>query len=158
MANNGELLKERVVELSEATNWNLANTEWVLYDLYKEEKGTCLCGKYPIINQCILTNHFNNNQITVGSSCVNKFFNINTEKYFRNIIEVQQDETVYMMPEILELIRRRNLINSWQLEFYLDIMKYKKLTEKQLFHKRKVDCIMLEHCLKLKQEELIKYK
>ena len=158
MANNDKLLKERVVELSEATNWNLANTEWVLYDLYKEENGTCLCSKYPITKQCILVNHFNNNKITVGSSCVNKFFNINTEKYFKNIMEVEQDETVYMMPEILELLHKKKLINGWQLDFYLDIMKYKRLSEKQLIHKKKIDYIMIKNCLMVEQDELINFR
>lgn len=50
-------LTQKIIELSVADTWDEAKLEWSLHDVFKEEEpDTCLCGKFPILENCILRN------------------------------------------------------------------------------------------------------
>ncbi len=43
-------LTEGIIALSESSHWDYAKLEWKLDEIYEaDERGTCLCGHYPII-------------------------------------------------------------------------------------------------------------
>lgn len=61
-------LTSGVISLSVADNWDAAKLEWALQEVYEaDEPERCLCGHFPIIELCILSNSRNGNLATVGN-------------------------------------------------------------------------------------------
>lgn len=129
---NEERLMLAIVELSQADNFQEARREWFLKTIYKAE-GTCLCGKHPIFNICIIRNKLNNNEAIVGSSCVEKFIQINSQKLFFSYAMIEKDLTAFLAKELIEYLYEHEVINEWEKEFLLSTInkKYEWLSEKQ---------------------------
>lgn len=54
---NFRQLRDGILALSEASDWEVARKEWSLVDVYEvDEPETCLCGHRPIIEICCLSN------------------------------------------------------------------------------------------------------
>lgn len=50
-------LTQEIIALSVSSNWDVAKLEWKLYEIYEaDEPETCLCGHFPIIEICVLSN------------------------------------------------------------------------------------------------------
>jgi hypothetical protein len=59
-------LTTEIVRSSRANRWHDARLEWKLLEIFEaEEPDTCLCGHYPIIENCILRNKVNGNEVLV---------------------------------------------------------------------------------------------
>jgi hypothetical protein len=64
-------LTTEIIARSVATTWDAAKLEWSLLEVYEaEEPETCLCGHFPIIELCVLSNRRNQAEATVGNCCV----------------------------------------------------------------------------------------
>jgi len=60
-------LTTEIIRRSQADRWDAARLEWELLEVFEaDEPDTCLCGHYPIIENCILRNRLNANQVLVG--------------------------------------------------------------------------------------------
>jgi hypothetical protein len=67
MAHN--TLASKITALSVADNWSEAKREWSLVEVYKEvTPDRCLCGRYPIFENCILENSIHGNRVVVGNT------------------------------------------------------------------------------------------
>lgn len=133
-------LTEEIIKLSNASVWDLAKLEWVLDRVYWEDTpDTCLCGHFPIKEICIIRNNGNQNTATVGNCCVKKFIGLPSDKIFQAIKRVQKDIEKSLNVEAVEHAHSKGWINTWERDFYVDIMRKRKLSEKQLAKKVQVN-------------------
>lgn len=125
-------LVDEIVNLSDSSTWEGAKREWTLDQVYiAEEPDTCLCGKYPIKEVCILRNENNANIATVGNCCVKKFIGLPSDKIFQAIKRIIEDETKSLNRETLVYAKEKIWVTDWEYRFYYDIMKKRSLSEKQ---------------------------
>jgi hypothetical protein len=126
-----KLFKE-IAKLSVAKDWKEAKKEWILDHIYDaKEAQTCLCGHYPIIEICVIKNTKNNEHALVGNCCVNKFFGIGSNKMFAALKKIRVDSTKSVNKPILNLAYDRKYINDWEKDFYMNILRKRKLSIKQ---------------------------
>jgi hypothetical protein len=126
-------LASKIIALSDSDNWDEAKLEWSLVDVYKEdEPDTCLCGHYPIIENCILRNRVNCNQAVVGNVCVKKFLGLPSDKIFDAINRISQDNERPLNAEAIDHAHRKGWISDWERKFYFDTLRKRNLSAKQL--------------------------
>ena len=125
-------LSQEIINLSDADCWDLAKLEWELEDVYREdEPDTCLCGRFPINEICVLRNKRNNNQTIVGNVCVKKFLGLPSDKIFQAIHRISEDDDKALNAEAIDHARKKGWINDWEKKFYIDTWRKRKLTRKQ---------------------------
>ena len=139
-------LMEGIVELSESDNWNDALEEWLLDSIeISEEPDECLCGKYPIKELCFLRNHINGNLTLVGNVCVNRFMGIESQPIFHSIKKIQKNNKKSINEHVINYIYKKEWINNWEKNFYLNIKDKRKLTFKQRQKKQSINQKILYH-------------
>ena len=125
-------LTNELLKLSHSKTWDKAKLEWEVVDVEKsEDPEQCLCGHYPILEICTISNLKTNEKARVGNCCVKKFNN-KSEKIFRAIDRVRKDETKSVNSETLDLAFNKKIINLKERNFYIDILRRRKLSSKQL--------------------------
>ncbi len=126
-------LFQGIIELSTAKFWDAAKLEWKISDIeMSDEWQTCLCGQYPIRELCHLINTSNGNSTTVGNCCVKKFMpDLSSNKLFTAFKRVRKNIEKSLNSEFIQLAFERNWIDQLSRDFYLNIMRKTKLSEKQ---------------------------
>ena len=125
-------LMEEIVARSIANKWDEAKLEWKLDEIYEsEDRERCLCGHFPIKEICVIANHKNANKVNVGNCCVKKFIGLPSDKIFQAIKRVRKEEEKSLNAEAIDYAKERHWINAWERDFYLDVMRKRKLTPKQ---------------------------
>jgi hypothetical protein len=126
------ILKEKILALSESKRIGSAVAEWTLDNIViAKEPQICLCGHFPIIEICILRNLKNANIAEVGNCCVKRFMNIPSDKIFDGIKRIKKDILRSVNREILDHAHKKGVIDDWQFTFYLDIIRKRKLSDRQ---------------------------
>ena len=121
-------------------NWDAAKLEWQLAEVYEaDEPETCLCGHFPIIEICVLSNSVNGNTATVGNCCVKKFIGLPSDKIFQAVKRVRKDNEKSLNAEAIQYAFEKNWINEWEKDFYFDIMRKRNLTSRQLSKKIQIN-------------------
>lgn len=137
-------LIEEILKMSNATSWEYAKLEWFLLEVIEsEEFETCLCGHYPIKELCELKNKKNGQVTIVGNCCVKKFMGISSDKIFTSIKNIRKDIHKSVNIETLHFLHTKGLITDWEIEFYSDIIRKRKLTEKQKIKKLEINSKVL---------------
>ena len=138
-------LTGEIIKLSVARTWDEAKLEWSLLEVYEaEEPETCLCGHYPIIELCVLRNSRNGAQATVGNCCVKKFVGLPSDKIFQAVKRVRKDTTNSLNAEAIQHAFDRGWINDWERNFYLDVMRRRRLTARQKAKKLQINSLLLQ--------------
>lgn len=120
-----ELIKN-ILSLSNSKEWETAKKEWELIEVRIERGKTCLCGKYPITELCIILNKLNNNKAIVGNCCINKFLEMKGQnKVFKSLQRGKVNKS------LIELSAKKFLITPIERDFLLNVWRKKKLSEKQ---------------------------
>ncbi|WP_145000613.1 hypothetical protein [Olleya sp. Hel_I_94] len=134
-------MTEEIIKLSNSDIWSSAKLEWNFeYAYYSEELQRCLCGHYPIKNVCVIKNTDNKNETEVGNCCVNKFLGIEDgNKIFTSIKKLKIDKSKSMSPEVLEYLRKKNVLTDFDYKFYSDTIRKRKLSDKQLAIREKIN-------------------
>ena len=133
-------LAAQIVALSSASVWDAAKLEWVLHEVFEsEEPDTCLCGHYPIIENCVLRNKTNDQFATVGNCCVKKFIGLPSDLIFQAAKRIRLDGSKSLNGEALSYARDRGWISEWERDFYFDIMRKRSLSLKQATKKRQIN-------------------
>jgi hypothetical protein len=134
-------LTKEIINLSVSQFWDTAKDEWNFeYAYQSEESQTCLCGHYPIRNICVIKNQENDNKTEVGNCCVNKFLGIDSgNKIFDSIKRLKDDISRTMSAEVLEYMNNKKVITKYEYDFYTDTLRKRKLTEKQLIVREKIN-------------------
>ena len=142
-------LSKEIIDRSSSDTWDEAKLEWSLYEVYEDEElDTCLCGHYPIKEICVLANKTNHKQATVGNCCVKKFIGLPSDKIFQAVKRVRTDNKKSLNAEAIDHAHRRGWINNWERDFSINTMRKRKLTDKQLETRKKVNNKMLENMRK----------
>lgn len=133
-------LISRIIELSESKVWEDAKEEWNLATVYEAESPeTCLCGHYPILELCIISNIHNKKTTTVGNCCVKKFIGIRSDKLFDAIKKIRKEPRKSVNEEMLLYAYRQGWITQWEQKFYDDIIRKRVLSFKQEGIKYKIN-------------------
>ncbi|MYB05041.1 MAG: hypothetical protein F4Y24_01685 [Gemmatimonadetes bacterium] len=139
-SHHGFALGRRIVELSEAADWDRARLEWRIEDIYIQRKPeTCLCGHFPINELCVLRNRKNHNRAIVGNVCVKKFMKLSSDRMFAAIKRVTADETKAFNVHVIEHAFAKRWINDWERDFYLDTWRKRKLSARQMTKRREIN-------------------
>ena len=125
-------LTTELLKLSNSPRWDEAKLEWDVIDIEKvEEAETCLCGHFPILEICTIGNTKTKKEARVGNCCVKKFNN-KSDKIFRAIAKVKKDFEKSVNSETLNLAVKNIWISDKEYKFYIDILRKRKLSEKQM--------------------------
>ena len=118
---------------SEAENWDEAKLEWSLDSIYfSQEAGRCLCGHMPIKEHCVLLNCHNGNEVIVGNVCVKKFLGLDSDTLFQALRRISSDPTRALNADTVDYLYRQKLLTSWERGFYLDTLRKRKLSQRQM--------------------------
>lgn len=134
-------LSNEIIANSQSKTWDKAKLEWDLDRIDTlDEPISCLCGHYPIKEECVIKNKFNNKKLSVGNHCVNKFLkNLETNKLFNAIKKLKKDIQRSLNPAMIDYAFNKKWINKWEANFYIDIWRKQNLTDKQLKTKLKIN-------------------
>lgn len=138
-------LTSEIIKRSVARTWDQAKLEWSLLEVYEaDEPETCLCGHYPIIELCIIQNRLNDCQATVGNCCVKRFVGLPSDEIFQGVKRVRKDTSKSLNTEAIEHAFTRGWITPWEHNFYLDVMRKRRLTFKQKAKKLQINELVLQ--------------
>ena len=133
-------LIDEIIALSESKSWEMAKVEWRLHSIYfADEPETCLCGHFPIVELCELKNIKNGKFAVVGNCCVKKFLGLPTDKIFNGVKKIKSDPSSNLNGETIEHAYSQGWINSWEYEFYGDVFRKRKFSDKQHAKKRQIN-------------------
>lgn len=141
------LIRE-IIDRSEADNWQEARLEWRLADIYfadSDDPGTCLCSHFPIIEHCVLRNRLNAARVEVGNVCVTRFMGINSNRVFRCLSRIMEDDSRAMNPDTIEFAFAKGLLSDWEREFSLDTWRIRKLSSRQAGKRVEINRMVLQH-------------
>lgn len=139
-------LTREILARSKATVWDLAKLEWTLQEVFEsDEPETCLCGHYPIIENCVLRNKINGAFATVGNCCVKRFIGLPSDLIFQAVKRVRLDLGKSLNAEAVDHAHQRGWINDWERDFYIRIMRKRKLSPRQIAKKRQINEKVLLH-------------
>lgn len=140
-------LKEEILKLSVSKYWDIAKLEWNFETAYEsKERQTCLCGHYPIVNICEIKNKENNSITEVGNCCINKFLGIDEgNKIFISVRRLKNDLSKSMSIEVVDYLKSKNILDDFEFNFYQNIHRKRKLSDKQLKIKEKINTKLLDY-------------
>jgi hypothetical protein len=134
-----KLIRE-IIERSEADNWDEAKPEWELAEVYDQrEPDECLCGHFPINEICILRNRKNGRLAKVGNVCVKKFLGLPSDRILKGLRRIVVDDSKALNVAATEYAYERGWIDKWERGFCLDTARKRKLTQKQLHARRRIN-------------------
>jgi len=123
------VFNERLTALSVSNIWERVIEEWdIKYVIKRDDK--CLCG-HPILNTAILKHKYSDTVITVGSTCVKKFFGTDISFVFKEMDWIYEDKLNVVSDKTLKFINTLESLTEWEIAFYKDTRKKKLLTIKQ---------------------------
>ena len=132
-------LTAELLKLSQSQKWDEAKLEWELIDIERvEEPEECLCGHYPILEICTIKNIKTNKESRVGNCCVNKFNN-KSDKIFRSVAKIRKDIEKSVNAETLALAIKNRWISDKDYKFYMDILRKRNLSDKQMTWKKSIN-------------------
>ena len=135
-------LENEIIKLSNADSWADACAEWNLSYIYfapTDDPETCLCGKHPIFELCVIENRHNSNEATVGNVCVNEFLGFGSDKIFQATKRIKSDDECALNVEAIEYGYEQGWLSDWECEFYTDTWRKRNLSEKQLGHRVRIN-------------------
>lgn len=138
-------LIERGLNVSESKIWNVAKKEWEIINVYMDyDYDTCTCDHYPIKEIIIVKNIYNNNELTIGNCCINKFFDFDFKgnKFFGALAQKKINQTV------IDRGYKDRVLNEWEYTFLSNIWRKRKFTAKQLEKGQSLGRRLLKHYIK----------
>lgn len=134
------MLFSKMLKLSTVHYWDDIVLEWNVDDIYEDDEFcTCACGHYPIKEVCVLKNIKNGNVINVGNCCVKKFIGMDSSSLFNSIKRIKKDVNRSVSKEALTFYLNKFVINNIEYKFYNDIIRKRKLSDKQRAWKTKIN-------------------
>jgi len=137
---NFQQLKERILERSQATDWEVARKEWSLVGIHDaDEPETCLCGHFPIIEICHIKNRVTGHSTDVGNQCVKRFLGLRSDLIFNAIKRIRKDPTKSLNADAITYFFERRLLNDWEYEFLQDTMRKRNLSAGQMERRLRIN-------------------
>jgi hypothetical protein len=137
---NFEQLRERILAFSEAKDWEVARKEWALVDVYQSgEPDTCLCGHFPIVEICVISNRITKKSTEVGNVCVRRFLGFRSDLIFSAIKKIRKDPTKSLNADAITFFRDRSLLTTWEYGFLQNTKSKRNLTPAQLETRKRIN-------------------
>lgn len=156
-------LNDKVLELSNSKQWDLAVVEWYIYDCKEDDdqETSCVCGKENLRYLFTIVNSENGNTLyPIGSSCIKKFGRHDLseeteiyEKLFKLSHAVENNEFItltsqYFSRKVLKYLYEDGAFSPNQYNNYNPESDYNFLLE--MFNKRDKENINLNQERKIK--------
>ena len=139
MEHNFERLKAHILPLSLSDVFDVARMEWDLVSVeITEDFDSCPCGK-EIKEHCYITNRITNKSTYVGNVCINRFIGIETGNLFEGLKCISNDPYANANIDVIEHGRKMGFIYETEYEFLTKTRLKRKLSDKQLEWKRKIN-------------------
>ena len=139
MEHNFERLKEHILPLSQADNFQSAKNEWRLSNVeINEEWDNCPCGQ-RIKEMCHITNLKNGNTTYVGNVCVNQFLGIETGNLFDGLKRIANDLSANANEDLIIHANRLGYLYEREYDFLMSTRRKRNLSPAQLSWKRKIN-------------------
>lgn len=152
MSHNFENLRDHILPLSVATNFQEARYEWKLQSVViNDELDTCPCGKTGIRDLCYIENNKNGKVTYVGNVCVNKFLGLDTATLVTGLKRIIGDNTANPNEAVIEYAYERGYIYEKERQFLLDTRRKRNLSDKQLQWKIKINRRIVEKIIVKRQ-------
>lgn len=140
-------LPQKIIELSDSKDWDNAKREWEVESYYYTgEPQECECGHYPIYNICLIRNKVNKKTLEVGCVCGKKFLDIDDGKKILDSAKKLSDNQINksISKEALKYLHNNKHIKDNSYRFYLDIIRKRNLSVKQMDWKININKIFLD--------------
>ena len=129
---NFKQLQERILALSDAADWDIARKEWSLVDVSEaDEPETCLCGHFPIVEICQISNRVTGHKTEVGNRCVRRFLGFRSDLIFTAIKRIRKDISKSLNADAIAFFRERGLFTHWEYGFLQNTMSKRNLSAAQ---------------------------
>lgn len=132
------ILRDAVIQASEADDWQTAKEEWKLFDIYDVYGGVCIC-THNITEHCVLKHKFSNKELIVGNHCVNHFskeMGREGASLHRSLNRIRGDPDVSPSEDLIKLTERMNIVTPANIVFMRNIRCKRTLSEAQLKYRR----------------------
>jgi len=139
MEHNFQRLKAHILPLSRSDLFEVARTEWDLVSVeITEEFDHCPCGQ-EIKEHCYITNRITGQSTYVGNVCINRFICIDTGNLFEGLKRIAKDPYAKANLDVIEHGCMMGYIYESEYEFLVSTRLKRKLSDKQLEWKRKIN-------------------
>lgn len=130
---NFKQLKEAILALGSATDWEVARKEWSLVDIIEaDEPQTCECGHFPIVEICTIANRVTKHRAEIGNRCVKRFLGLRSDLIFAAIKRIRKDMDKSLNADAIVFFYERGVLNAWEYGFLNDTMNKRSLSGPQL--------------------------
>lgn len=137
---NFRQLREGILALSQASDWEVARKEWSLVDISEaDEPDTCLCGHFPIIEICQIANRVTGQRTEVGNRCVKRFLGFRSDLIFAAIKRIRKDITKSLNADAIAFFNERGLLTTWEYGFLQDTMQKRALSPAQSTTRQRIN-------------------
>lgn len=140
MTHNKQRLEEHIRPLSENNQFSIAKTEWKLVDIeICDDFDHCPCGQ-GIKELCHIENTLNGNRTYVGNVCVKRFLGIDTGSMFDGLKRITADLAANPNHDLIVHAHRLGYLHGDnEYEFLMQIKNKRKLSQKQIAWKKKIN-------------------
>lgn len=139
MTQNSERLRDHILPLSLADNFEVAKSEWILEAVeVSEEFDSCPCGQ-EIKEHCYIRNKFTGHQTYVGNICVNRFIGIDTGTLFDGLKRIQRDSNANANLAVIEYAELKRFLFEKEPDFLRATIRKRKLSTAQIAWKIKIN-------------------
>lgn len=139
MTQNFERLRDHILPLSLADNFEVAKSEWILEAVeVSEEFDSCPCGQ-EIKEHCYIRNKFTGHQTYVGNICVNRFIGIDTGTLFDGLKRIQRDSNANANLAVIEYAEFKGFLFEKEPDFLRATIRKRKLSTAQIAWKIKIN-------------------
>ncbi|NOR44432.1 MAG: hypothetical protein GQ534_02510 [Candidatus Delongbacteria bacterium] len=147
--NNEEILKSRIIDNSTSSDWETAKKEWTIFEISISEKPQkCLCGHYPIKKVCEIVNKKTGTVVKVGRCCLAKFLDIRNDHFQKVMRKLEDDINTTLSEKIVSLSKKTKAITTWDVLFYKNIRRKKKINDLQQKMKIEINTKILNYFTK----------
>ncbi|GAA0775746.1 hypothetical protein [Brevundimonas olei] len=130
---NFKQLKAAILSMSRAQDWESAKPEWKLIGISEADTPeTCLCGHFPIIERCTITNRVTNKTTEVGNVCVKRFLGFRSDLIFAAIKRIRGDMDKSINADAAVFFHEQGIINDWEYGFQQNTFRKRNLTGSQM--------------------------
>ena len=137
---NFEQLRQHILALSRAPDWDVARREWSLVDVWEaDEPQTCPCEHFPIVEICRIHNRVTKQSADVGNVCVRRFLGFRSDLIFQAIKRVRNDSTKSLNADAIAFFRERRLLTPWEYGFLQNTMKKRNLSAAQMKARERIN-------------------
>jgi hypothetical protein len=142
-------LVEEIINRSKNNTWDEAKREWIFNTVKfanRSNKKTCLCGHYPIVELCYLTNRYTNEDVIVGNVCVTKFMDVEipVAQIIPSLLRIKDNLSNSINSKLLDVVVDKNLINEWEIGFYFNTIRKRKLSFKQEHVRKRINLKIIQ--------------